>query len=106
MDKAKRSQSDSLDGGRRTGTWGHREVTPFPTLSIGRGLHSFHKLLEAGEHVLRVLVVGLNDLHHGGAGDVTGHASARLVSGDNGICTANPKNSICIFPDAVDWNSI
>lgn len=45
------------------------------SLSIGRGLHPFHKLFQTGQHMFRILVVGLDDLHHGGAGDGTGGAS-------------------------------
>ena len=51
---------------------GHRQLTPYPALSIGRRLHPFHKLFQTSEHMLWVLVVGLDDLHHGGAGDGTG----------------------------------
>lgn len=56
-------------------TQGHKQPTPYPTLAVSRGLHPFHKLFQTSEHMFRVLVVGLDDLHHGGAGDGTGGAS-------------------------------
>jgi hypothetical protein len=48
-------------------TQDHNQLTPNPTLAIGRGLHPFNKLFQTSEHMLRVFMVGLDDLHHGGA---------------------------------------